>query len=131
MKKIGERIKKLRKERGMTQEQVGTILGVQKATVQKYEKGSVSNIKPETIEKIAEVFEVSPSYIMGWDDFDTKYDSAEMSKEIKLIEEISRIFGYVGVEFYTLISQMNDDGRRKVLFYAEDIFDKYKGEIEQ
>lgn len=131
MKTVGERIKKLRKERDMTQEELGAILGVQKATVQKYEKGSVSNIKPETIEKIAEVFEVSPSYIMGWDQFDKTLDSFGIANEVKIIEEINRRFGFVGVEFYTLISKMTDEGRRKVLFYAEDIFDKYKGDIEQ
>ena len=88
-------------------------------------------ISPETIEKIAEVFEVSPSHIMGWDNFDRTLDSFGLANEVKIIEEINRQFGFVGVEFYTLISKMTDEGRRKVLFYAEDIFDKYKGEIEQ
>ncbi len=33
----GERIKKLRKEKGLTQEQLGKLLGVKKSAIAKYE----------------------------------------------------------------------------------------------
>ena len=33
----GERIKKLRKEKGLTQQQLGEMLGVQKSAIAKYE----------------------------------------------------------------------------------------------
>lgn len=125
MNTVGERIKKLRKEHDMTQEELGAILGVQKATVQKYEKGVVTNIKPEVIECLGEVFEVSPSYLMGWEE---KHDSQSLAKEVSMIEQIHQRFGLSGVEFYKLLVTMNDEGRRKVLFYAEDIHDKYKKE---
>ena len=67
---IGKRIRILRTSCNMTQEELGEKLGVKKAAIQKYESGSIVNIKPETIERIAEIFEVTPSYIMGWDEFD-------------------------------------------------------------
>ena len=35
----GERIKKLRKEKGLTQQQLGEMLGVQKSAIAKYENG--------------------------------------------------------------------------------------------
>ena len=41
----GERIKMLRKEHNLTQEELGAKIGVQKAAIQKYEKGTVKNIK--------------------------------------------------------------------------------------
>ncbi len=37
----GERIKMLRKEHNLTQEELGAKIGVQKAAIQKYEKGTV------------------------------------------------------------------------------------------
>ena len=43
----GERIKMLRKEHNLTQEELGAKIGVQKAAIQKYEKGTVKNIKRE------------------------------------------------------------------------------------
>ena len=41
----GERIKKLRKERGLTQEQLGKLLGVKKSAIAKYENNRVENLK--------------------------------------------------------------------------------------
>lgn len=122
MTKLNERIKVLRKKAGLTQEELGEILGIQKASVQKYEKGTISNPKPEMVEKMAKVFNVTPSHIMGWDRFDEK----TLSKEVKILEEIGRLFGMAGIEVFNLLLQMNEDGRRKVLFYAEDIKDKYE-----
>ena len=44
---IGNLIKKLRKERGLSQEELGALLGVQRAAVQKWECGTVKNLKRE------------------------------------------------------------------------------------
>ena len=63
----GERIKKLRKEHKLTQEELGKMLGVQKAAIQKYEKGTVTNIKKESILKLADILGTTPEYILGWD----------------------------------------------------------------
>ena len=43
--KMSKILKELRLERGLTQEEVGKIIGVQKAAIQKYEKGDVMNMK--------------------------------------------------------------------------------------
>lgn len=63
----GERIKQLRKEHKMTQEQLGEIIGVQKAAIQKYEKGTVQNIKRASLIKLAQALDTTPEYILGWD----------------------------------------------------------------
>lgn len=64
----GERIKKLRKEKGMTQQQLGEMLGVQKSAIAKYENGRVPNLKKETISRLAEIFNVTPNYLLGIDE---------------------------------------------------------------
>ena len=61
---IGERIRRLRKDRHMTQEELAHMLGLQKSAIAKYEKGRVSNIKKATLLKMAEILEVSPSYLI-------------------------------------------------------------------
>ena len=48
------RIRDLRIERGMTQEELGKAVGLKRAAINKYEKGVVVNIKQETIMKLAE-----------------------------------------------------------------------------
>lgn len=64
----GDIIKKLRKEHNLTQEQLGDLIGVQKSAIAKYEKGRVENLKRASIEKLANYFNVSPSYLLGIDD---------------------------------------------------------------
>lgn len=66
--RIGKRIRSLRHEAGMSQKTLGDLLGVTKATVQKYESGSIINLKQTTINKLCEIFNVSPIFLYGWDD---------------------------------------------------------------
>lgn len=67
MQDIGSTIKKLRLENNMTLEQLGNKVGVGKSTVRKWENGMIANMRRDNIAKIAEVFHVSPSYLMGYD----------------------------------------------------------------
>lgn len=64
---IGSRIKAARKDRGVTQEELGAKIGVTKATINKYEVGTVVNLKRTIIEQIAAALDVTPGYLMGWD----------------------------------------------------------------
>ncbi len=64
---IGARLKRLREQQGLTLEQVGAHVGVNKATVQRYESGEI-DIKRNVAIKLAEVLHTDPSYIMGWSD---------------------------------------------------------------
>lgn len=64
----GEKIKVLREQKGMTQEELGAKLGVKNAAIHKYESGIVVNLKRTTIDKLCEILECSPAYLMGWDD---------------------------------------------------------------
>lgn len=61
---MGNRIKELRKNKGLTQEELGTIIGVKKAAIQKYENGDVENLKRTRIKTLAETFGVTPSFLM-------------------------------------------------------------------
>lgn len=61
---IGEKIKRLRKERKMTQEDLGYAIGVQKAAINKYETGVVINLKREIIARLSRVLEVNPVWLM-------------------------------------------------------------------
>lgn len=58
---VGEYIKELRSSRGLTQEELGKIVGVQRAAVQKWESGMTQNLKRVTIQILADYFSVSPA----------------------------------------------------------------------
>ena len=66
----GEKIRALRKAIGMTQEELGEKIGVQKAAINKYETGLVVNLKRGTIHKLAKALGVSPVYLLDDDNSD-------------------------------------------------------------
>ncbi|MBQ2819503.1 MAG: helix-turn-helix domain-containing protein [Clostridia bacterium] len=63
---IGQRIKQLREDANLTQEAVAKRIGVATQTIFKYEKEIVTNIPLENIQKLADVFGISPAALMGW-----------------------------------------------------------------
>lgn len=65
---MGERIKTLRIQHGLTQEELGQKVGVQKSAIYKYETGLVVNLKRSMIEKLALALGVKPTYLMGLSD---------------------------------------------------------------
>lgn len=67
MPDTGSIIKKLRLDNNMTLEQLGDKVGVGKSTVRKWENGMIANMRRDNIAKIAEVFNVSPAYLIGVD----------------------------------------------------------------
>lgn len=65
MKNTGELIKYYRKKLGLTQEELGNYVGVQKSAIAKYENGRIENLKRTTIEKLSELFGILPSELLG------------------------------------------------------------------
>lgn len=65
---LGERIKKARTARGLTQEKLGELCGTTKQAIFKYEAGIVTNIPTDRLERIAEVLNTTPAELMGWAD---------------------------------------------------------------
>lgn len=64
---VGERIKSLREQQGMTLEELGSKVGVGKSTVRKWENGMIENMRRDKIAKLAAALGVTPLYLMGWD----------------------------------------------------------------
>ena len=85
---MGERIKELRIAKGYTQEELGKILGIKKAAIQKYENGNVENIKRSKIKLLAAALGVAPSYIMAYDEpnatlkHQPNYDISEAEQQL-------------------------------------------------
>ena len=61
---VGEKIRIARMSKGMTQEELGNALGVQKSAIAKYENGRVVNIKRSTLKKISDVLGIAPSELI-------------------------------------------------------------------
>lgn len=126
----GDKIKELRKQRNMTQEQLGELLGVKKAAVQKYEKGDIVNLKAATIRELCNIFNVNPSTFIFPDaeKFDEKYNSKELKFEVKMYESIEDIFGESALKAILLYDLLNEEGQTKTLSIIDDMasIDKYR-----
>ena len=66
MKSTGERIKTLRQSLSMTQKELGDAIGVKTAAINKYETGTVVNLKRSTIQNLAKALHTSPTYLLGY-----------------------------------------------------------------
>lgn len=61
---LGDRIKLLRKEQGMTQEQLGDYLNLSRSSVKGYENEGVEP-SLSVLVKLADIFNVSLDYLLG------------------------------------------------------------------
>ncbi len=65
---IGKRIKNLREEQGMTQEELASKLGYKsRSTINKIESG-INNLTQDKIKFFADALETSPEYLLGFVD---------------------------------------------------------------
>ena len=64
----GERIRDLRKAKGITQIEMARLLSTTKQTISKYENGIVTNIPSDRVEALATILETTPEYILGWEE---------------------------------------------------------------
>lgn len=86
---IGQKIKEVRKARGISQLELGTLLGVSQAMVAQYESG-IRNPKIETLQKIAAVLGVDASDLYA---FGIKTDQG--TKDRSAFYNILRELGYI------------------------------------
>ena len=123
---MGERIRILRRQHRMTQEELGLKIGVGKTAIVKYEKGQVENIPRSTIEKMSILFGVSPSYLMCFDDWDK--NSEALSDEVKLIERIQAKWGTNMVSMMQHFSELNEEGQNTLITMGESfsLLEKYQ-----
>jgi len=96
---MGEKIYKLRKEKGLTLEQLGDMVGVGKSTVRKWENGMIANMKRNKIIEVAKALNTTPAYLMGWeedpgssDGYYENDETAQIAQEIHDNTELRALF---------------------------------------
>ena len=69
------RLKELRQERKLTQQELAKQIGVSKLTILNWEKGE-HQIKSEKAQQLADIFGVSVGYLLGYEDYKTIQNDA-------------------------------------------------------
>lgn len=67
MDTIGKRMRLARINKQKTLEDIAKAVGVSRQTIQRYESGIIGNIPYDKIEGIAKALNVTPGYLMGWE----------------------------------------------------------------
>ena len=64
---LASRLKSLRKQKGMTLDELADKVGTSKQTIHRYENGIITNIPHDKIESLAAALGVTPPELMGWE----------------------------------------------------------------
>lgn len=115
---IGDKIKELRLQNGLTQKSLGEKCGIAEPTIRKYELGKL-NPKVGTIKKIADALNVPVSEIIDWSKYDEQYPY--LADEVKLIESVENKYGKSSGELLNLFSKLNVKGKEKALDSLSDL----------
>lgn len=65
---LSEKIRTLRKERGLSLESLADAIGTSRQTVHRYETGVITNIPSEKVEAMARALGTTPARLMGWEE---------------------------------------------------------------
>jgi len=65
---LGQKLKSKREELGLTQGYIAKKVGVATQTIFKYENEIVTNIPLDRLELLADALNVTPAYLMGWEE---------------------------------------------------------------
>jgi transcriptional regulator with XRE-family HTH domain len=84
----GQRIKAQRKQKQMSADEVASKLGVSRSTIFRYENGHIEKVPANVLERLAEILDTTPTYLMGWDDESLPIKNPE-DKNAAMVKESS------------------------------------------
>jgi len=84
---FGNKLKDLRMQAGMTQQQLATLVGVTKSVISFYELRERSP-SPDVLVKLARIFHVSTDYLLGIDKSDTLDISGLSESDIAILRAL-------------------------------------------
>ncbi len=90
---IGQRIKELRKAKGLNQTELAQLLDKSLRTVQKYETGEIE-VSIAVVNKLADVLETTPTYILGYES-----SNAEINSLADIMDFLFKLETVDGIDF--------------------------------
>lgn len=132
---VGENIRTIRKERGLTQKALAEKTGLSVRSIQDFEYDKIVP-KLETLLKLASVLQVSPKKINSAVQWDEYIDTANLAEKVKHLEDnpvqldvltaISNEFGEGVASTFENFLFLSPDGKQKASEYIELLMQKYK-----
>ena len=105
---IGIRIISRRKELGLTLKDVSNMVGVASSTIQRYEKGTISQLKLPVLESIAKAINVNPLWLINKNAPIELQENTLINEENILLSNFNKLNKEGKNEVSTLQSQLNE-----------------------
>ncbi len=102
--KIGERIREIRKSRGMSVEEVADKIDVSVSTLYRYENSSISKVPIDVIDKLSSALDVTTGELMGntpqtdGEELPTSFANAEQAMAFMLKMPVLAAYGGYDIE---------------------------------
>lgn len=101
-KELGEKIKKLRKKHGLTQEQLAELIDISSRNISNIELG-VSFVKADTFEKILEAFNITAEQLFENSHIKTNHELIKdidnlinsIKNDTKMLKKVHKILKYI------------------------------------
>ena len=98
----GERIKQLRKERGLSAEYIAERINLSPSTIYRYENNEIASLKIDKLKQLADLLGTSASDLLGWSADGSVLSDFEQS-------------------LLSMLRQLNPEGQEKVSGYVSDL----------
>ena len=101
IKETAKKIRDIRKQKGISAEDLAEKIGMNRATYYRYESGDLKNLKFDKIQKIAEALDVYPVDLVVWEEEKPVLNEDELDDELirRLMlltpEEIEKVDAFV------------------------------------
>ncbi len=116
--KIGNRIKQVREELKLTQEELAQAVGMNKSTIQRYEIGHVEKIKLPVIDALAERLNVNPDWLSCKVDERKAFNESSQPNEVKLSDDV--------VVLARHLDEIPDEDRKELINNIQNTIEMYK-----
>lgn len=110
---IFERVKRRRKELGLSAEDVAEQIGISAATMYRYEKNDIKKFPTEILKPLAKALRTTPAYLMGW--------SEETSTRIPVLGKVVAGIPIEAVEEVIDYEEITPDMANKGEYFALQI----------
>ena len=122
----GDRLRALRRELGLSQEEVAKKIGVSRPAYVNYEQGKSRPVRK--LKELAALFDASVDYLLGQTDYRKRFTHGLLGKPEKLIETAQQLNFNPPPSYYNdpetqrrMEEMMNDPSRKRIFLASKDL----------
>lgn len=125
---IGLKLKQRRQEMNVSVDELAQKLNVSRTTIYRYEKGEISKMPTETLEKIARILNTTPAYFMGWSDKPevksnilSIYNQLEQPRQEKVVDFAQEQLDEQNNNVTPLVANAENEDAERITDYVEGL----------